>query len=102
MLGGLIQKLFGPKVDYKELVDQGAIIVDVRSKAEFNSGHVRGAKNIPLGELSAKINQLKKGKTIITCCASGARSGVARGMLKSKGFETYNGGGWRSLNNKLR
>ena len=102
MLGGLIQKLFGAKTDYKELMKDGAVIIDVRSASEFKSGHIKGSKNIPLPELSNKLGKLKKGQTIITCCASGARSGSAKGMLNAKGFETFNGGGWRSLNNKLK
>lgn len=102
MLGGLIQKLFGPSTDYKELVKKGAVIVDVRSVGEFKSGHIKGSKNIPLQELSTKINKIKKGQTIILCCASGARSGSALGMVRAKGFEAFNGGGWRGLNNKLK
>ena len=62
MLGGLIQKLFGPKTDYKELVRQGAVIIDVRSSSEFKTGHVKGAKNIPLQELSSKLGKIKKGE----------------------------------------
>ncbi|WP_369426517.1 rhodanese-like domain-containing protein [Profundicola chukchiensis] len=101
MLGGLIQKLFGSKTDFKELVENGAVIIDVRSKKEFESGHIKGAKNIPLNELSSKLGSLKQDKTIITCCASGARSGAAKGVLKSKGFNVYNGGGWKSLERNL-
>lgn len=101
MLGGLIQKLFGSKTDFKELVENEAVIIDVRSKKEFESGHIKGAKNIPLNELSDKLGSLKQDKTIITCCASGARSGAAQGILRSKGFEVYNGGGWKSLERKL-
>lgn len=101
MLGGLIQKLFGSKTDFKELVENEAVIIDVRSKKEFESGHIKGAKNIPLNELSGKLGSLKQDKTIITCCASGARSGAAQGILRSKGFEVYNGGGWKSLERKL-
>lgn len=101
MLGGLIQKLFGSKTDFKELVENEAVIIDVRSKKEFESGHIKGAKNIPLNELSDKLVSLKQDKTIITCCASGVRSGAAKGILRSKGFEVYNGGGWKSLERKL-
>ena len=99
-----IKSLFGlgPKVNYKELMQRGAIIIDVRSKGEFASGHIKGAKNIPLDVLSNNLNGLDKSKPIITCCASGMRSGAAKGMLKSKGYnEVYNGGAWVSLNNKV-
>ncbi len=100
-----IRKLFGlgPTVDYKELVKQGAIIIDVRTPSEFKSGHIKGSTNIPLDALSSKLGKLKdKNRTIITCCASGMRSASAKGMLKSNGYtEVHNGGGWSSLNNKI-
>lgn len=94
---------FGPKTDYKALVQQGAEIIDVRTKGEFVSGHIKGSKNIPLNTLSSNLKQLKdKNKTYILCCASGMRSGSAKSILKSQGYsEVYNGGGWQSLQNKL-
>lgn len=92
----------GPKVDLKELVKAGAVIVDVRSKGEYLGGHIRGSINIPLQNLEANISKLKKDKPIITCCASGMRSASAKGILKSKGFaEVHNGGGWMSLQSRL-
>ncbi|MGY8809297.1 MAG: rhodanese-like domain-containing protein, partial [Fidelibacterota bacterium] len=54
-------------------------------------------------ELNIKYKSLKKNKTIITCCASGMRSGSAVNFLKSQGFEkVYNGGGWMHLNGKVK
>jgi rhodanese-related sulfurtransferase len=75
----------------------------VRSKGEFNGGHIKGAINIPVDSLSSNLGKLKdKKKPIITCCASGMRSASARGILKSNGYEeVHNGGGWMSLQNKL-
>lgn len=96
-----IKKLFGlgPKTDYAQLIKNGAIILDVRTKGEYAGGHVKGSINIPLDQLSGNINKLNKEKTIITCCASGMRSGVAKGQLKSMGFkEVYNGGSWLKVN----
>lgn len=92
---------FGPKVDYKELVEKGAIIIDVRTPGEFSSGHIRNCTNIPLQLIQGKLSKIKKDKPVILCCASGARSGAASRILKSKGFEAYNGGSWSSLNSKL-
>ncbi len=95
---------FGPSVDLGELVQNGAIIVDVRSKGEYASGHIRGSMNIPLDTLGNHIKKLKdKNKPIITCCASGMRSASAKGILKSNGLtEVHNGGGWMSLQNKIK
>ena len=93
----------GPKVDFKELLQNGATIIDVRSKGEYQGGHIKGSVNIPLDILSSNVSKIKKDKPVITCCASGMRSASAKAMLKSRGFaEVYNGGGWMSLQNKIR
>ena len=94
---------FGPKTDYAELVKQGAIILDVRSKGEYNGGHIKGSINIPVDQLTKNLNKFKdKNKTIITCCASGSRSSMAKSILKSNAYENvYNGGSWYSLDGKL-
>ncbi len=98
----LLKKLFGgTSVDFKTLVKEGAMIIDVRSPAEFNGGHVKGAVNIPLQAIQSSFNKIPKNKVIITCCASGMRSGSAKSLLKSAGYTVHNGGGWMSLNSKL-
>lgn len=101
-----LKNLFGlgPKTDYRELIDQGAIILDVRSKAEFDTGHIKGSKNIPVDRLGQNLDRLKsKGKPVITCCASGMRSASAKNLLKANGFkQVYNGGSWGSLQQKIR
>ncbi|WP_339648125.1 rhodanese-like domain-containing protein [uncultured Salegentibacter sp.] len=100
-----LKELLGikPAPNYKKLLQEGGIIVDVRSKAEFSGGHIKGSKNIPLQTLSANIEKLKdKNKPIITCCASGMRSASAKSVLKSNGFSNvYNGGSWAALNGKI-
>ena len=105
MLEGIKQLFgFGPKVDYAELVKNGAIILDVRSKHEFAAGHIKGSVNISISQLNDNISRLKdKNKPIIACCASGARSASAKSILKSKGYtQVYNGGSWNSLKNKIK
>ena len=92
----------GPKVDLKELMKKGAQIIDVRTKDEFQGGHIRGSVNIPLQNLNGNLSKIKKDKPVITCCASGMRSASAKSSLKSNGFtEVHNGGGWMSLQNKI-
>lgn len=97
---GFFSKLFGPKVDWADLIqNQKAKIVDVRTPAEYKSGHIKGSINIPLNTLPASIKKLKSTEPIVLCCASGMRSGQAANMLKTQGFtQVYNGGGWHSLN----
>ena len=97
-----LSKLFGPKADFKALVQQGAIILDVRTPEEFRDGHIKGSLNIPVQVIQGKIADLKKkGKPIIAVCRSGARSGTAVGMLKDAGIEAYNGGAWNALENVI-
>jgi len=100
-----LKKIFGiaPKVSFAELVNEGATIIDVRTKSEYASGHIQGSVNIPLDKLVNNLNKLKgKNKAIITCCASGARSASAKGILTSHGFtNVHNGGSWFSLDRKI-
>jgi phage shock protein E len=96
---GFLRKLFGESVDLKEKLSEGAIILDVRSEGEFQSGHVNGSKNIPLNKIGSKLDMIKNwNKPIITCCASGIRSGSAKSILRNNGIEVYNGGSWTSVN----
>jgi phage shock protein E len=96
------KKLFGTSTDYKTLVQSGAIIIDVRTPDEYKGGHIKTSVNIPLDKISGSIADLKKkNKPIITCCRSGARSGIAKSTLSSAGLEVYNGGAWDSLKNKI-
>lgn len=98
-----IKNLFGmDKTDYADLVKQGAVIVDVRSKSEYAGGHIKNSINIPVDQLEKNLSKLNKEKTIITCCASGMRSASAKNILQNNGFKSvHNGGGWASLNNKI-
>lgn len=98
------KKLFGagPSIDFAQLVKNGAQIIDVRTPGEYQGGHIKGSKNIPLQVLTSKTTTLDKTKPIITCCASGMRSASAKSVLLKNGFtEVYNGGGWNGLQNKL-
>lgn len=101
-----IKKLLGigSKVSYAELVKNGAIILDVRSPGEYSGGNIKGSINIPVDNLNKNLAKLKdKNKPIITCCASGMRSGMAKSMLKNSGYtHVYNGGSWYSLNTKIK
>lgn len=82
-----------------------AVVVDVCEPAEFAAGHVSGAKNVPLGELEAKLPGLVKNKTLplILVCASGARSSRAVAIAKKLGYEqaqSLSGGlkSWKDAN----
>jgi len=85
-------------VNIDELLQNGAVVIDVRSPSEFKSGHFKGSQNIPLQNIESKLNSLKKKSVpIIACCASGMRSGKAVRILNANGIEAYNAGSWRNL-----
>ena len=86
------------------MLANGGIIIDVRSSGEFFGGHIENSLNIPLGDLPDKLDYLKdKNQPIITCCASGMRSAGAAKLLSAKGYNNVvNGGGWSSLESKLK
>jgi len=85
------------------LSDPHATIVDVRTPAEFQGGHVAGSINIPLNEVPHRVEEFRQmPRPLILCCASGNRSGQATYFLEQHGLEdVYNGGGWLQVNNAL-
>ncbi|MDO3628562.1 rhodanese-like domain-containing protein [Mucilaginibacter sp. BT774] len=88
----------GPKVDFGELIANGAVIVDVRSSGEYSFGHLNKSVNMPLDTLKVKLGKLKKDTPVITCCASGMRSSMAKKILLANGFkQVHNGGSWFNL-----
>ena len=73
----------------KGMIESGALLVDVRTPAEFAGEHVEGAINIPLNTLEARLGELgPKDGAIGVYCRSGQRSGSAKGILESKGYES--------------
>ena len=100
-LSGIFKSAERP--DFADLIRHGAIVVDVRSAGEFASGHIQGSVNIPLEKIQTRIADLKKsGRTVITCCRSGNRSGLAKSMLVAAGVNAVNGGAWTSLQHQIR
>lgn len=100
---GLLDFLTGNKTEkINDFTSRGAVIIDVRTKEEYRQGAIPGSKNIPLQIINSQITTIKKlNKPIITCCASGMRSGNAASILNNNGIESINGGGWTSLRAKL-
>ena len=109
-LSTFLQNLMGGKTtpkdgtSLKELMDKGALLLDVRTPGEYQSGHVPKAKNVPHHLIDQKIESLTKDKEkpIILYCASGARSGAAARVLKNMGYShVYNAGGYGSASREL-
>ena len=82
----------------KDLINKGTV-VDVRSPQEFAGEHFPNAINIPLEQVSQKVNEFKEmPKPIVAYCRSGNRSGMAVSMLKQAGItDVINGGGLDDL-----
>lgn len=104
MLGLVIGLLFifvkriqskGDKDMVKQWIQNGAIVVDVRTKSEYSESHYSGAMNIPVDALPTNLNQLKdKQKNIVVYCRSGARSERAKQILEANGYSSVlNAGG---------
>lgn len=78
-------------MEAKRMVAEGAQLVDVRTDAEWSSGHVPGATHIPVAEIGRRHTELDKTKPVIVYCRSGARSGRAASILQQAGFsEVFN------------
>ncbi len=104
---GFFDFLFGKKkgaeVNFKQLAKSGAVILDVRTKEEFNAGHIKGAKNIPVQVIEKHLDELKAlDKQIIAYCRSGRRSGNATRIMVNAGINAVNGGGYEALKNILK
>ncbi|MEI7999615.1 MAG: rhodanese-like domain-containing protein [Candidatus Omnitrophota bacterium] len=98
------KSLFAPdNTDYAQLIKDGAVILDVRSREEYASGHIQGSVNISVDTLKGNLHLLKnKDKPIITYCAAGIRSATAMRLLKANGYTAvYDGGSLSSLSSKI-
>jgi phage shock protein E len=84
--------------EIKEYLNKGAIVLDVRTKGEWDSGHSKGAKHIVLNLIPLQIDEIKSwNKPVIAVCLSGGRSGQATQFLKSNGIDVINGGPWQNV-----
>ncbi|WP_299788282.1 rhodanese-like domain-containing protein [uncultured Shewanella sp.] len=93
-----------PKVAW-DMIDAGALIVDVRTAEEFAAGHLPNAINIPFEIIVSAFKERKiaKDKSVVLYCRSGRRSGIAFDALVAQGYSnSYNGGGYVPLMNSLK
>lgn len=100
---GFLEFIFGNKwQQVEQFLADGAIILDVRTRREWNNGHIKKSIHIPLDQLKERLPEIKKlNKPIITVCESGTRSGSASRFLKANQLKSVNGGGWRRLNERI-
>jgi rhodanese-related sulfurtransferase len=110
----LFELLFGKPVstvnalELNERLTNGKrpIVIDVRQPDEYRTGHIIGAKLIPLNKLHSRLKELPQSKEIVCVCASGNRSGSAARMLAKAGYNAVNMKGgmlaWRRANLSVR
>lgn len=67
-----------------------AVVIDVREPAEYASGHVPGARNLPLGGLARAVDELPRSRPVYVLCQSGSRSAKATNLLRSAGVDAIN------------
>lgn len=80
-----------------KLLNEGALLIDVRTKNEFINCHNPLSINIPLDQISSYAEKIDKNVTVVLCCASGTRSGLAVGLLKKNGHKkVFNIGSWKN------
>lgn len=99
------QQLYGigKTADLKNIIEQGAFLVDVRTTSEFAQGHVKGSVNIPLDKIAEKLDQFEGRKNIIVFCLSGGRSTQAKLFLEKNGFtNVVDGGTWEHVNRYVK
>jgi rhodanese-related sulfurtransferase len=99
LLFRMILRLRGlPPEKISALKGAGAQVVDVRTRAEFSSGHAAGSLNIPLDQLESRLGELDRARPVLVCCATGSRSAFAKSVLQSAGFaEVHNAGPWQRV-----
>ncbi len=83
-----------------EMINNGALLVDVRTREEYDAGHLEGALLIPYDQISQRLAEFgeDKGRPIVVYCRSGRRAGIAEKTLRKAGFtNVFNAGGYETM-----
>jgi len=95
------------KIDtFKEAIDAGALLIDVREVGEYEAGHIPGAVNVPIRTLTQNLDKIPADMPVFVYCASGHRAGIALSALRSLGYDNvraFSPGwkGWSSANEEV-
>jgi len=73
----------------RKAMQNGALMIDVRSKKEYNKHHIKGAVNIPIAYVDKMFNHIPRDKELVVYCHSGSRSAVAARLLREQGWTVY-------------
>lgn len=68
------------------MADAGVTVLDVRGATEYEAGHLRGVRNIPVGYLGEHVDELPRETPLVLHCQGGARSAIAASVLRARGF----------------
>jgi len=91
------------QTNLKEIIHNGALLVDVRTPEEFAEGHVKGSVNIPVDQIQQNLKRFQTKSPIVVFCRSGNRSARAKSMLEQNGInQVYNGGTWMDVDQLLK
>jgi rhodanese-related sulfurtransferase len=71
-------------------IDDGAVLLDVRTPVEWSAGHAPQARWIPLDEIEARVGELDPSISVVAVCKLGGRSQAAADFLSSRGFHVAN------------
>jgi rhodanese-related sulfurtransferase len=75
------------------VAEHDAVLLDVRTPAEFAGGHAEGALNVPLQQLSGRLSELPNDRPMVVYCLSGGRSATAATLLGRHGYTVFDAGG---------
>jgi len=88
ILEGDVQAIHTEQLDQR--LEEGGLLLDVRTEAEFHRGHIEGAVNIPIDDLRSRLEELPRDRTLLVYCLTGIRSYYACRILRQTGFDTLN------------
>lgn len=95
IMDGLVETVQWHEID--DLVENGAILIDVREPKERDAGYIHGSINIPLNDLRSRLKELPENETLYVTCQVGLRGYLAARILAEHGFSVKNlDGGWKT------
>ena len=73
----------------KQIIDGGSQVVDVRTDVEFEAGHIRGARHVPVADVQRESAGLAKDQPVVIYCRSGNRSGPVADAFAASGWNAH-------------
>ncbi len=81
---------------FAEAHNKGAAVLDVREPTEYREGHVPGASNVPMSQVTTRLEEIHRDRPVYVVCASGSRSATVADFLTASGFDAINVAGGTS------